>query len=101
MNTSYTDVINAAGPSQTVAYTGTAGTITNAIPAGAAGVMLFCTTAAYVKVGVSPTATTTDIPVPPNWMVIIPTPNNDGNYKVSAVQQATGGSMLVQPIAES
>lgn len=100
MNISYTDVIKPAGPSQVVAYTGTAGTITNKLPVGAAGVWVFCTSIAYVKVGVDPTATTTDIPVPASWPVLIPIVNNTGDYKVSAIQSAAGGNLHVLPVAE-
>jgi hypothetical protein len=99
MNTSYTDVIKACGPSQVVAYTGTAGTIANVIPPGAAGVWVFCTSIAYVKVGASPTATVADIPVPASWPILIPIENNKGDLKVSAVQSAAGGNLHVQPVA--
>ena len=100
MNISYTDVLKPAGASQTVAYTGTAGTISNALPPGAAAVWVFCTSIAFVKVGVSPTATATDIPVPASWPILIPIPNNNGNIKVSAIQSAAGGNLHVQPVAE-
>lgn len=100
MNISYTDVIKPAGPSQVVAYTGTAGTIANPLPAGAAGVWVFCTSIAYVKVGASPTATTADIPVPASWPVLIPIENNNGDIKVSAIQSAAGGNLHVLPVAE-
>lgn len=100
MNISYTDVIKAAGPSQVKAYTGTAGTIDNALPVGAKGVWVFCTTIAYVKVGAAPTATATDIPVPASWPILIPIENNTGDIKVSAIQSAAGGNLHVLPVAE-
>lgn len=102
MNISYTDVIKPAGPSQVVAYTGTAGTITNNLPIGAAGVWVFTTSIAYVRVApsASVTATATDIPVPASWPVLIPIPNNTGDYKVSAIQSAAGGNLHVLPVAE-
>ena len=100
MNVCYSPVIKAAGPSQVVAYTGTAGTITNAVPPGAAGVWVFCTSIAYVKVGANPTATATDIPLPASVPVLIPIVNNTGDIKVSAIQSAAGGNLHVLPVAE-
>ena len=100
MNVSYSSVLKAAGPSQVVAYTGTAGTIANNLPIGAAGVWVFTTSIAYVKVGANPTATTSDIPLPASVPVLIPITNNTGDLKVSAVQSAAGGNLHVLPVAE-
>lgn len=100
MNISYSHVIKVAGSGQVVAYTGTAGTIANAIPVGAKGVWVFVTTIAHVKVGASPTATTADIPLPASVPILIPIENNTGDIKVSAVQSAAGGNLHVQPVAE-
>lgn len=87
------------GDGQVVAYTGTAGTIANPLPAGATAVWVFCTTTAYVKVGTSPTATAIDIPVPANWPVMIQIDTNNGDLKVSAVQETIGGNLHVIGVA--
>jgi len=100
MNISYSPVIKQCGPSQTVAYTGTAGTIANAIPVGAKGIWVFVTSIAFVRVGASPTAVVTDIPLPASVPVLIPIENNTGDIKVSAIQSAAGGNLHVQPVAE-
>lgn len=101
MNTSYSHVIKAAGAGQVVAYTGTAGTIANAVPVGAKGVWVFTTSIAHVKVSAGGTAATTaDIPLPASVPVLIPIENNDGTIKVSAIQSAAGGNLHVQPVAE-
>lgn len=100
MNTSYTDVIKAAGPSQVVAYTGTAGTIANPLPVGAKGIWVFTTSIAFVRIGANPTAVATDIPLAASWPVLIPIENNTGDLKVSAVQSAAGGNLHVLPVAE-
>ena len=41
----------------------------------------------------------TDYPIPPNVQVIIPLEVNQGDVKVSAIQSAAGGNLLVQPLA--
>jgi hypothetical protein len=48
---------------QHVAHTGTAGTISNGFGAQCYRVRVWCSTDAYVKIGNSPTATTSDTPV--------------------------------------
>jgi len=89
-----------SGPGQVVAYTGTAGTIANALPPSAEFVWVFVTSIAHVKVAKgSPSATTADIPLPASFPVKIPLPGNDGTYKVSAVQSATGGNLHCCPVA--
>ena len=90
------------GPAQVVAYTGTAGTIANALPPQAAFVWVFVTSIAHVKVSknsLSQTATTADFPLPANWPIKIPLDGNDGNYKVSAIQSAAGGNLHCCPVA--
>ena len=52
------------GTHQSVAYTGTAGTIANAFGAGTLAVRVVATTAAFVKIGSSPTATSGDVYLP-------------------------------------
>ena len=77
---------------QHVAYTGTAGTITNAVGTQCRRVRILVTTDAYVKIGNSPTATTNDTYVTagiPEYWTITP------GQKVSAVQVASGGTLNV------
>lgn len=92
------------GQGQVVAYTGTAGTIANALPSGTPSVWVFCTSVAHVKVGVAPTATTADFPVPAGVPVIIPievpTSGGSAEIKVSAIQSAAGGNLHVCPMAD-
>jgi hypothetical protein len=99
-----------AGGSQKVAYTGTAGTITNPLPQGCQSVACYCSTAAYIKVAWHATgaaATTADIPVPANVLVVIPVPQRSPNDAVgadkvfvSAIQDGSGGNLYVQPTAD-
>lgn len=83
------------GTHQSVAYTGTAGTISNAVGSGCRKVRVLCTTAAYIVIGSSPTATTSDVYVPatvPEYFLISP------GEKVSAVQVSAGGTLHVTEI---
>jgi hypothetical protein len=80
------------GTTQTVAYTGTAGTIATAIGTGVNKVRVIVTTAAYVKIAVAPTATTADAYLAAGaaeYFTCAP------GEKVSAVQVASGGSLFV------
>lgn len=92
-------VVAPSSPGQVVAYTGTAGTIANAIPSTATALWIFVTSIAHIRVGTSPTAVTTDFPLPANTPIIFPLTSNDGTLKVSAVQSAAGGNLHVCPIA--
>jgi len=83
------------GTHQSVAFTGTAGTITNAIGTGVHKVRVVITSAGYIKIGVSPTATTSDVYMPadtPEYFTISP------GEKVSAIQVGTGGTLHVTEI---
>jgi hypothetical protein len=83
------------GTHQNVAYTGTAGTIANAIGAGCYKVRVVVTSAAYIKIAVSPTATTSDVYIPadaPEYFTCSP------GEKVSAVQVSAGGTLHVTEI---
>lgn len=51
------------GTVQNVAYTGTAGTISNAVASGTQIVRVYCTTDAHIAIGTAPTATANDSPV--------------------------------------
>lgn len=80
------------GATQVKAYTGTAGVIDNAIGSGTTVIRVWLTTAGYIAIGASPTATTSDIPMPantPEYFVVPP------GSKVSAIQSASGGNLFV------
>lgn len=78
--------------SQSVSYTGTAGTISNAVGSQTRVVKLVLTTAGFVAIGASPTATTSDMFVPANETLFIAI--NPGE-KVSAIQLSSGGTLYV------
>jgi hypothetical protein len=83
------------GTHQSAAYTGTAGTITNAISAGVKKVRIEVTSAAYVKVGVAPTATTSDPYFPADaaeYITVAP------GEKVSAIQVSGSGTLHVTEV---
>jgi hypothetical protein len=82
---------------QSVAYTGTAGTITNGIGAQIQVVRIVSTSACYVAFGVSPTATTSSIYMPadkPEYFTVAP------GDKVSAVQVSAGGTLHVTEMTQ-
>jgi len=75
---------------QSVAYTGTAGTITNAIGSETYVVRVLATTVAFVSF--TGTATTADVYMPAGvaeYFVVTP------GQKVSAIQSASGGTLYV------
>lgn len=80
------------GITQSVAYTGTAGTITNPVGAYTKQVRVMATSAAFIAIGGSPTATTADMPLAANLPEVIAI--NPGE-KVSAIQASAGGSLYV------
>lgn len=83
------------GTHQSVAYTGTAGTISTAISDGVRRVRVVTTTDAYIKIGSSPTATSSDVFKPANlveYFTIAP------GEKVSAIQVSSGGTLHVTEI---
>lgn len=83
---------------QSTTYTGTAGSLTG-WPRGPKGVLVYCTTDAYVRVGSAVTATTGDYfhPALTEKTYLVP---EDGvqNWRVSAIQVATGGSVYAKPV---
>ena len=84
------------GATQVKAYTGTAGTIDNAISSGTTVIRVWLSTAGYIAIGSTPTATTSDIPMPantPEYFVVPP------NSKVSAIQAASGGNLHVTELS--
>lgn len=82
---------------QSIAYTGTAGTISNAVGAATTQVRVYCTTDAYIKIGSSPTATTSDIPVSAmgyEYFSIRP------GEKVSAIRVSASGTLHVTEMVQ-
>jgi hypothetical protein len=76
---------------QSKAYTGTAGTIDNVVTGSVIRVVV--TTNAYIKIGASPTATTSDVFMAANIPEYFRC--NPGVDKVSAIQAAAGGTLHV------
>lgn len=96
--------LNDAGfATQSVAYTGTAGSVTG-WNAGPQAVLVWCTSDAYIRVGNGATATTADTPLPANTPVPIYVPQpgdaggNGGPWRVSAIQISAGGTLYAKPI---
>ncbi len=84
------------GAHQSVTYTGTAGTIANAITTGVSKVRVLVTTDAYIKIDNSPTAAITDVYLPAlqaEYFTVTP------GMKVSAVQAALAGTLHVTELA--
>lgn len=84
------------GTHQSAAYTATAGTITNAVATGTYKVRVVVTSAAFIKIGQSVTATASDVYMPadsPEYFSIYP------GEKVSAIQSAAGGTLHVTEVA--
>jgi len=85
------------GSATKTAYTGTAGSTT--VPPSTSSVLLWCSTAAYVRVGA--TATTADLPIPANAPIIIPTDNTTGApITVSAIQEVANGNLFCIAMAD-
>ncbi len=84
------------GTHQSVAYTGTAGTITNGFSSGTQYVRVIATSACYLKIGTIPTATTDDVYLAlgvPEVFVVNP------GEKASAIQASAGGSLHVTELS--
>lgn len=85
------------GAHQKVAYTGTAGTIASGISTFVRTIRVIVTSAAYVKIGDSPTATTSDMYMAanvPEYFTVSP------GQKVSAVQASAGGDLHVTEMTQ-
>jgi hypothetical protein len=83
------------GTHQSVAFTGTAGTIANAVGAQTTKVRVLTTTDAFIKIDNAPTATSSDVYLPAfqaEYFHITP------GQKVSAIQAAAGGTLHVTEI---
>jgi hypothetical protein len=77
---------------QKVAFTGTAGTITNGFGTQTKTVRVIVTSAAFVKIGNSPTATSSDMYMAanvPEYFTVSP------GQKASAIQVSAGGDLHV------
>jgi len=81
------------GTVQTVAYTGTAGAISNAVGSSTRMVRVWCSTDAHILIAASPTADTNDTPVTGKAAEYFKV--RGGIDKVSAVQQSAGGDLYV------
>jgi hypothetical protein len=86
------------GPAQSVAYTGTAGSITVSVKG--TSIMVWCTTDAYICVGATAT-TTNGVPWPAYQPVWFPFPDTAGVQQgapitVSAIQVAAGGTLYAK-----
>ena len=83
---------------RTASFTGTAGS-TDSWPAGPQGVVVWTTTAAYIRVGADATATTADMPIPANTPIPFEVPAGTGApWRVSAIQVSSGGTLYAKPI---
>lgn len=83
---------------QSVAYTGTAGSVTG-WPAGPQGVLVWSTSDAYILVGEGVTATSAATPLPANTPVPVFVPPGTGStWRVSAIQISAGGTLYAKPI---
>jgi hypothetical protein len=91
--------LNDAGfATQSVSYTGTAGSVTG-WNAGPQGVLVWSTSDAYIRVGEGATATTADTPLPAFTPVPIFVPAGTGApWRVSAIQITAGGTLYAKPI---
>ena len=94
------DTISASTTAGTsVAYTGTAGS-TGVFAATVTAVMCWATTDCYIIVGEGVTATTSDTPVPSYTPMLFTVPKGTGaNWRVSAIQISTGGTLYVKPVS--
>lgn len=89
---------NAQFGAQTVSYSGTAGNTTG-WNAGPQGVVVWSTTAAYIRVGEGVTATTADTPIPANTPIPFKVPGGTGApWRVSAIQIGSNGTVYAKPI---
>lgn len=83
------------GSHQSAAYTTAAGTISTAIGLGVQKVRVVTTSAAYIKISESPTATSSDVYMPadaPEYFTVNP------GQKVSAIRVSADGTLHVTSI---
>ena len=84
------------GTHQSIAYTGTAGTIANALTVGSYKVRVVATSACYIAIGTSPTATTAGLYMPADTVEYFTCSPGE---KVSAIQLSAGGTLHVTEIS--
>ena len=85
-------------PAQTATYTGSAGN-TSTWNAGPQAVVVWSDQACYIEVGEGAVATTSSTPVPPFTPIPFKVPANvSGQWRVSAIQVNTGGTIYCKPI---
>jgi len=84
------------GTHQSIAYTGTAGTVANVISAGVYKVRVCASSACYIAIGVAPTATTAGIYMPADTVEYFTCSPGE---KVSAIQHSAGGTLHVTEIS--
>jgi hypothetical protein len=92
----YRGIVYRLGTHQSAAYTSAANAITNAFGAGTQVVRVVPTTAAYVKIGNSPTATTSDVYMrggEAEYFVATP------GMKASAIRVTTNGTLHVTEVS--
>jgi hypothetical protein len=80
---------------QSASYTGTAGTIANPVGGQTRKVRVVVTSAAFVKIGSNPTATTADVYMPanlPEYFIV------SSGQSVSAIQVSSNGVLHVTEI---
>lgn len=83
---------------KSITYTGTAG-VTGTWPAGPQGVLVWCSSDAYVLVGEGVTATTAATPLPAGTPVPFTVPFGTGAaWRVSAIQISSGGTVYAKPM---
>ena len=91
--------LNDAGfATQSVAYTGTAGSVTG-WNAGPQGVVVWSDQACYVEVGEGAVATTASTPIPPFTPIPFAVPiTTSGVWRVSAIRVSNDGVIYCKPI---
>lgn len=85
------------GSGASFAYTGTAGN-SSAITAVCTRILLWSTTDCYVKVGITATATSADLPLPAFTPIELPL--TDEGSRVSALQVSAGGTLYFIPLGK-
>lgn len=92
-------------PAKSVAYTASAGT-TGTWPPGAQGVVVWCSSDAYIAVGEGVTASANSTPIPANTPIpfFVPQPGSGSSgatgapWQVSALQVSAAGTLYAKPI---
>lgn len=88
----------AAFPAKTASFSGTAGS-TGTWNAGPEGVVVWSDQACYVVVGENVTATTDDTPIPANTPIPFKVqPTVSGQWRVSALQVSSSGTIYCKPV---